>query len=169
LSMTFSELRPGTPVYLDTNVLVYDFAGRSGECSRLVQQCKDEVVLGVLSSVTLQEFCHVAMCLEAGERQQPPQEKLSASFLRKNPEIVRQLWKYAAALEEILAWANARIIEIRKDQIFRSQDIRRRHGLLTNDSIIAQVMLDHGIEAIATNDPDFERVEGVEVFKPSDL
>ncbi len=51
----------------------------------------------------------------------------------------------------------------------RAADVRAETGLLTNDSIIVATMRDAGLTAIATADGDFERVEGVQVYRPTDL
>jgi predicted nucleic acid-binding protein len=47
--------------------------------------------------------------------------------------------------------------------------LRMRYGLLTNDSILLATALDHGIAAFASADRDFERVETVQLFCPTDL
>jgi predicted nucleic acid-binding protein len=40
------------------------------------------------------------------------------------------------------------------------------HALLTNDTFHVATMKMQGITHIATNDPDFERVGGLKVWKP---
>ncbi|MGB2843006.1 MAG: PIN domain-containing protein [Halobacteriota archaeon] len=40
------------------------------------------------------------------------------------------------------------------------------YALLTNDAFHVATMKGHGITNIATNDPDFERVEWLKVWKP---
>jgi len=42
----------------------------------------------------------------------------------------------------------------------------KKYGLLSNDAIHVATMTQRGITNIATNDPDFERVEGLTVWKP---
>ena len=46
---------------------------------------------------------------------------------------------------------------------------QRRYGLLVNDSVSAALMDEHDISTIATNDRDFERIEGLSVRMPGDL
>ena len=46
---------------------------------------------------------------------------------------------------------------------------QRRYGLLVNDSVSAALMDEHDIMTIATNDRDFERIEGLSVHMPGDL
>jgi hypothetical protein len=47
--------------------------------------------------------------------------------------------------------------------------VGEQFGLLTNDSVIVATLRDAGVSAIATADRDFERVDGLQVFRPSDL
>ncbi len=51
----------------------------------------------------------------------------------------------------------------------RAASVRAETGLLTNDSVIVATMRDGGVTAIATADADFERVEGLRVYRPTDL
>jgi predicted nucleic acid-binding protein len=50
--------------------------------------------------------------------------------------------------------------------IFQSRELRRRHLLMTNDSLNLHVMRSNQLHDIATNDGDFKRVEWVTVWKP---
>jgi len=42
----------------------------------------------------------------------------------------------------------------------------KRYRLMSNDAIHVATIKKHGISNIATNDPDFERVEWLKVWKP---
>lgn len=167
MSMTFDNIPDGASVYLDANVIICDFTRMSRDCSRLLDRCRDEELYGVVSTVTAAEVCHRTMCEEA--RQKTGKRTLNASYLKKQPAIVRQLTEYAKAVVEILEASSLTVIEVTQEDVLRSQQIRDRYGLLTNDSIIAHIVLDWGIPAIATNDPDFDDIAGIQVFKPSDL
>ncbi|MGH9833490.1 MAG: type II toxin-antitoxin system VapC family toxin, partial [Blastocatellia bacterium] len=46
---------------------------------------------------------------------------------------------------------------------------RQKTGLLTNDSMIVACMHFYGISSLATNDGDFDRVSGINVFQPDDV
>jgi len=45
-------------------------------------------------------------------------------------------------------------------------DLSRRFGLLISDATHIAIMKAQGIANIATNDVDFERVNGIVIFKP---
>jgi predicted nucleic acid-binding protein len=51
----------------------------------------------------------------------------------------------------------------------RACELRRKYGLMVNDSLIAVAAIDSGVDAIATADRDFDRVEELEVCVPGDV
>ncbi len=51
--------------------------------------------------------------------------------------------------------------------IIRSQEMKRRFGLLSNDSLTLQIMEDMEIMNLASNDADFEMVNFIKLYKPS--
>jgi len=53
--------------------------------------------------------------------------------------------------------------------VLRSKTIRKRYGLLTNDSLIITTMKMNRLKLLASNDGDFDNIPGVQRFKPSDL
>jgi predicted nucleic acid-binding protein len=50
-----------------------------------------------------------------------------------------------------------------------SAAVRRQYGLLTNDSILLTVMKELDLTRLATLDKDFDRVEWLGVYKPTDV
>ena len=61
------------------------------------------------------------------------------------------------------------LIEIKPldlDLMFFAEEICRRYLLRPHDAILVATLKSHGIENIATNDPDFDRVAGIKVWKP---
>jgi predicted nucleic acid-binding protein len=52
------------------------------------------------------------------------------------------------------------------DAIIRSQEMKRRYGLLSNDSLALQIMKDMKIKNLASNDADFGRVDFIKLYKP---
>ena len=50
-----------------------------------------------------------------------------------------------------------------------SEEIRKKEGLLTNDSFVVTFMRDQDLTKLATANGDFERVQGIEIYQPTDL
>ncbi|MCX8036045.1 MAG: type II toxin-antitoxin system VapC family toxin [Candidatus Sumerlaeia bacterium] len=165
--MTFEDIQNGEPIYLDANVLLYCIGKKSRSCLRLFQRCMDNEVLGFTSATVLAEMCHRLMCLEA--KAVEGKQAINAKYLKSHPELVQRLRLCNANIQNIVTRGNLCILPVTADQIARAQTFRQQYGFMTNDSITLQIMMDNGISSIATNDADFERVEGIRVFKPSDI
>ena len=61
------------------------------------------------------------------------------------------------------------IIKLEVGTLLRSADIRREYGLLVNDSLVVAAARGAGIGHLASADPDFGRVKGLELYRPGDL
>ena len=61
---------------------------------------------------------------------------------------------------------NLKILEVTEGDFEVALNYSKKYGLLSNDAIHVATMTQHGITNIATNDPDFERVERLKVWKP---
>ena len=61
------------------------------------------------------------------------------------------------------------ILQVDAEILEISANLRAQTGFLVNDSISRAMMQQREIQAIATNDRDFQRVNWLEVRLPSDL
>jgi predicted nucleic acid-binding protein len=50
-----------------------------------------------------------------------------------------------------------------------SAEVRKREGLLTNDSFVVAFMREQGLTQLVTANGDFDRVGGMALYKPTDL
>ena len=69
-------------------------------------------------------------------------------------------------MESIKRVENLRIVEMDGEVFDTALDYSKEYCLLSNDAIHVATMKRYGITNIATNDPDFERVGGIMVWKP---
>ncbi len=164
---SLDALPPGTTVFLDSPVLLYVFSASSAECRALLRRCEEHAITGVTSTVVMAEVCHRLMAFEALSKGLMPPGGVGRK-LRSRPDVVRQLTEYREYLQRIpLVGIDVLPLDVRL--FMGAADVRAETGLLTNDSIIVATMRDAGVSAIATADRDFERVEGIQVFRPTDL
>jgi predicted nucleic acid-binding protein len=61
------------------------------------------------------------------------------------------------------------VVPLERRLLAIASPLRTRHGLLTNDSILLATALDHGIVSFASADRDFERVNNIQLYYPSDI
>lgn len=88
--------------------------------------------------------------------------------LREKPEIVQQLHKHAESVQKIKAM-NIEVVPLTLSAVEASAGVRKQYGLLTNDSILVAVMKELGLNKLATLDHDFDRVDWLLVYKPTDV
>lgn len=165
--MTFDQFREGDAVFLDANIFVYHFVGVSQQCKLLLRQCRERFLHGTTASFILAETVHRLIVAEAIERKLVTARN-PVKQLRERPNVVRQLHKHAESVHKIRAM-NIEIVPLTVSAIAASADVRTRYGLLTNDSILVAVIEDRGMQRLATLDQDFERVEWLLVYKPTDV
>ena len=61
-----------------------------------------------------------------------------------------------------------KIISFDIETIEKSQVMKRRYGFLSNDALTLQIMEDLNIKNLASNDIDFERVDFIKLYRPSE-
>jgi len=94
--------------------------------------------------------------------------KMAVKKLKERPELVKRLRKYHEDVGKI-EQMNLEVLSFTLEILTRSKEIRKNEGLLTNDSFIVVFMRDHGLTKLATTNGDFDRVHGLDVYKPVDL
>jgi predicted nucleic acid-binding protein len=106
------------------------------------------------------------MCFEAEEITR--RAAVNSMYLKKHPDVVKRLLKYNIAMEDLLYRDNLQILDVTPDDVLGSFAVRQKYGLLMKDSITAYLLKKIRIPAIATNDRDFENIEDVQVYRPTD-
>jgi len=61
------------------------------------------------------------------------------------------------------------VLPLTMKTLLRSRDVRTRHGLLVNDSLVAAVAQETEVDGLASADSDFARLPAPRVFSPHDL
>ena len=88
--------------------------------------------------------------------------------LREKPALVRQLHLYQEQTD-LISHMGISVLELDLEVMYLAAEIRQRHGLLVNDSLLAASATREGITSFASADSDFERVKEIRLFRPSDL
>lgn len=155
-------------VFIDANIFIYHFIYETAEsqwCTSLLKKIEDEEIKGYTSTVVLAEISHRLMVFEAIEKYKL-NSKNAVRFLKEHPDEVKALHKHFNAVNEIKEMG-IHIIAVKPDDIFASQVPQKKYGFLTNDSINLHLMLRDSLFNLASNDPDFERVDFLTIYKPN--
>jgi predicted nucleic acid-binding protein len=114
----------------------------------------------------INEVCHRLMLAEAvaaGVIARP-----SAILMKRKPSALTRLTRYWPLTESIFG-LNLAIIPLDENRIRRAAEIRTQYALLTNDSMLLAASRDYGVRALASHDSDFENLEALTVYKPTDV
>jgi predicted nucleic acid-binding protein len=164
--MTLDDIPAGSAVLLDANILIYARRGASAQCQRLLARCAAREVRGFLTTIAVAEFCHRRMMQEAqslGLAASNPAKALS-----QNTALLGKLSQYRCDVEDLLA-GDLTILSLDATDLTLALELQRQHGLLTNDSLHLAAALRVNMTALATNDPCFDQVPTVTLFKPDDV
>ena len=63
--MKLAEARDGDRVFIDANIFIYHFGGRSLECKKFLERCARRLLLGYTATPVIGEVLHRRMIAEA--------------------------------------------------------------------------------------------------------
>ncbi|HVS00680.1 MAG TPA: PIN domain-containing protein [Thermoanaerobaculia bacterium] len=162
-----AEILAGTRVFLDSTIFLYHFTGVSPQCRGLLERCAAREVRALTSTLVLAEVTHRLMTIEATTRGLVAPGNV-VKKLREHPDLIRQLSDYQMQVEKI-PWMGIEVVALERRTLAAAGSLRSQYGLLTNDSLLAATALERGAMAFASADRDFERVEGLQLYGPTDL
>jgi predicted nucleic acid-binding protein len=158
----------GVVCYLDATIFYYhlvDVPPLSDDCSDLLTRMAQGRVQGVTSSVAIAEATHKVMLAEVVQRHSVDHRGLIAR-LKRHPELLDGLTQHqrvAATVRSLRLPVEAITLEL----LARGAALSAHQRLLTNDALTLAVMEKLGVTTLASNDDDFDAVEGLTVYKPT--
>jgi predicted nucleic acid-binding protein len=166
--VTLSEIPSDTRVFIDANIFVYHFSGPTEltpSCSAFLRRVEEGTLAAFTSLTVLAEVLHRLMIIEAAETLHLEARQI-VRFLKEHPAEVRKLTKHLIVPDKIQA-IRVHILAPTFDDLLASQEFKKAFGFLTNDAINLAIMKAHDLTDLATNDPDFARLDGLTIWKPS--
>jgi predicted nucleic acid-binding protein len=165
--MNLPDILNGATVFVDANIFIYAVERRSPQCRQLLDRIDGEAVRAFSSSIVLAEVCHRRMVNEAKGAGLISGAN-PARLLGKKPGGVQGLNIYAQNVRDLL---DSPIVfePIRPEDFYVALELQKQHGLLTNDSLNLAVSRRLGLQELATADTSFDGVQGIIVYKPSDI
>ena len=154
--------------FIDTNIFLYTVKSNnkfSNDCRDYISRVKYGELLGFVSPLVISELFYKLIMIEISETKKLGPSK-SKIYLKENPGIISKLKKSSKVIEELYMYEGIKILQLGEDISKLSFDLSKEYGLLPNDAIHAATCKYNGIENIATNDSDLERVDFLKVWKP---
>ncbi len=164
--MNLSEIRNGSRVLVDANILLFARWGVSPQCRAFIKRCQGKAVQGVITPFIVADFCERRMMQEAQAnglpKSSPPRD------LAARPDLVRSLTVYADDTRALLS-GELELTSIRPEDFLEALFLQKMHGLLPTDSVNLAITRRLGLTEVATADGAFDGVQGLIVYRPEDL
>ena len=153
-------------VFIDSNILTYHLLNDPvyGErCKEFIERVENREFKGFISPIVVSEtlfnFIKANIVKDYGIK---PKEVVS--FLKAKPEVTSKIdIGKATHLFTIFSVLPISELELEVEKCYKAI---KDYSLLTNDAFHVATMKRQGITNMATNDPDFGRVEWLKVWKP---
>jgi predicted nucleic acid-binding protein len=161
----------GTQVFIDTNIFVYHFYGKSVTCTAFMGRIASGEVIAYVNTQVLSDLLHKMMIAEAARKGYCRYgAKYLKQWLAANRNTTGTLTDYQTEFENTLA-LGLNVLDISKKVLVDTKQERATYGLMTGDSLHLGNMNRHKpiLQDIATYDGDFEHIAGVNVWKPVDV
>ena len=166
--MNLDDIPAGSLCVIDTNVLLYAEQGVSAQAQRLLHRCSRGELAGILPQPVWQEFTHRLMLTEAAMKHgRSPGNP--AALLAKRPDIVRGLSLYQSKVQSLLGLGLRFESCTQADLLQTAFAMQKRHGLLTNDSVVLAMAIRLEADCLVSSDKSFQVVEEIAVVAPGDL
>ena len=92
-------------------------------------------------------------------------ERDALKLIKEKPELISNMsmvWENYSELKKY----PITIFSIDDEALNTAVMLSRKYGILISDAVHASIMKINTVDNIATNDSDFERIEGITVWKP---
>ena len=158
------DLPSGRRVFVDSNIFIYHFLDISDQCTAFLERIDSHEICGFTSTIVMAEVLHKLMIAEIAENYKMNRREVN-QFIKRCPSVISELERCEIAIRKISEF-DIEILPIMSGVILESRNLRYEHKLMTNDSINLFLMKLTGLEDIASNDSDFDRVPWIKVWKP---
>lgn len=164
---SLNNLLDGTIIYVDSNIFIYDATNHpiySASCSIFFDRVEAGEITGVTSLLSVNETIHKLSIIELSSKLKKKPVSI-ISLIKKNPSLLDKLDTPFLAAENLINM-NLEMVDLIAPIFVGALKFMKKYRLMSNDAIHIATMKRLGITNIATNDPDFERVDWVNVWKP---
>jgi predicted nucleic acid-binding protein len=166
--MNLDDIPSGSLCVLDTNILIYAEQRASLQAQRLMRRIEERDVTGLLPQPVWQETMHRLMTIEAimlGYIRGPnPSRQLA-----EKPDVVKKLTIYRDKVRALMTLGLGFEPCHESDLLDKALEIQERHGLLTNDSLIAAIALRLEADGLASANARFQAIQELRTYTPSDV
>ena len=170
MQLRLRYLADGEAVYIDANIFNYVLSDHRtyGEvCYLFLEGVMTGKYSAYTSILSLDEVSYVVLKGKVAEELGIDFRAVTPKLIKKNISVVKKIMPFVIeTVSAILSIENLTLLPANVLLKVITLDFMSRYYLLPRDAIHVATMHEFGITNIATNDPDFERVEWLKVWKP---
>jgi len=165
---SLTALPTDSRLFIDANIFLYTILGHhrfKSPCEEFLIKLENGEYEGITSTLILNEVVHKLMLAEVVKINKLNSEHEALKLIRKKPDIISKLqstWSNYAYIRRY----PITIVEVDERAMDLSVQISQSYRLLISDAVHIAVMKTRGIVNLASSDSDFERVAGIDLWKP---
>lgn len=165
--MHLRDIPAGSRVFVDATIF-FDHITKDRvfgkACMAFLQRIENGEIQGFTSVIVLNELLHK---LVIGEVRQKHRLSRAAviRFIDKNPSVLKGLKAYWL-VADIAAISNLQVLDVLAADFAQAATLMEQHHLLSNDALHIAVMRRNGLDMLASNDSDFQRVLWLKLYQP---
>lgn len=167
-----AALPPRTNVFVDTNIFSLHFRGSSATCTAFIDRIAKGEITAYVNTQVLSDLLHKLMVAEAYTKGLITRRRAAElkDWLKRNCSVAASLVDYQSQFENTLA-IGLKVLQITSRLLVDTKTERRKHGLMTGDSIHLGNMNRHSnqIRDIVTYDGDFAHIPNITIWQPMDV
>lgn len=156
------------PVFIDANIFLHVVLGTGKEaaaCTRFLEDADAGLFPCATSVIVLNEVLH-RLLIASVVRSSGIAPESAVRQMKLHPDLVRDAGNVREVMEDIRSIRPMVVYGISPQTFERSLTVMQEWGLLGNDALHVACMEEHAINAIATYDRDFSRVDRISVVRP---
>lgn len=169
--MLLSNFSGDERIFIDANIFIYnalDDPIYADSCTNFLRNVEANKIKAVITPQVMDEILFKILVAEASlhlEKFTLPNLKKEMKKSSFSLKVYKPVREYSDYLTE-LTYRGLKILIVDSGVVEKSIDLGSQYGLLTTDAIHLSTIKQYGINNIATNDTDFERVDSITLYKP---
>lgn len=168
--MKLADFNLEEPIYVDANIFLYVILENPSHfrpCKQFLERVEKGEIQAVISPLVLDEVAYkIAVEKLKGELNLVSHAQV-IDAIKRDPGIIAKAEGELELFSFIVrSYQGLEIVPIRAKSGLDLFNQMLEEKLLPRDALHLLTMKAHGVKHIATSDPDFDRVKGIQVWKP---
>ncbi|MDD5472867.1 MAG: type II toxin-antitoxin system VapC family toxin [Candidatus Methanoperedens sp.] len=168
--MKLSEYKNSDRIFIDANIFL-DYSLPNPKYGEIASDFLEKIELNEIKAATtplvLDEVSFIILIYKGSLILGTKDRKIIINSIKKDKNLSNLCYKVVEEFNEFLyCLKGLQVISVNHEDYKQASIMGKNYLLLPSDALHASVMKNNNIRNIATRDNDFERVEGISVWKP---